>query len=428
MDGRPGRGEARPTHEEHGPGSQDRLPAPPRVGTPFGSWQGTTLRRRNYSAVLRTILSRGPLSRAEVADLTGLTPATVTKITAVLLSRGLVQEEFDRDAPRERGRPRIPVAVAPEGFAVAGVHIGALRTTVGLVGPRGQVVAESVVEHATDDASTLIAEAASAVAEIVADNAIRPVLGIGASIGGWVDTAAGTVVDHASLHWQGICLAEGLERATGMPVVLNNNARAMAMAEAWFGAARHADTFLFLSVGNIVGGAFVVDRTIHEGPRSAAVRLDHLPVRVRTSSRCGCGRYDCLQAVASDQAVLEAARRSGVASRSETIERLMARATAGETDAGRILRTRARHVGNAVGLLADILNPELVVVGGGILANPQYLDDLRHAAAAHSHTALDAGHLVVPSELGAHSLALASGALLLDAYYRDPLAYRPLAH
>ncbi|HEX6447385.1 MAG TPA: ROK family transcriptional regulator [Streptosporangiales bacterium] len=392
------------------------------------AWQGTTLRRRNFASIMRTVLAHGPISRTEIADAVGLTATTLTNVMSILIDAGLVKEDVGARTSGDRGRPKIPVVIDPAGLTVVGVHIGGRMTTVGLVDLSGVVGDEITIPHRGEDPHAVIRSASAAVTKLVGGRDHGgPVLGVGASIGGWVDTSAGTVVDHPSLPWHGVELRSELERRLDMPVLLDSNARAMALAESWFGAARGVGNLLYLSVGTIVSAAIVINGAIHRGPRAAAGHVNHLPVGARASQACTCGRRDCLQVAVSDRAVIQAARKAGIAGRTETIERLTARAEGGDARADRLLRTRARHLGYAIGLLTDVLNPDRVVLSGGILLAPHYLRDVLHATETRANTAADVAGLVVPSTLGEHSLALASGALLLDAYYRDPVAYPPLA-
>lgn len=392
------------------------------------SWQGTVVRRRNYASVLRTVLARGPISRVDVAREVGLTATAIGSITTPLIAAGLLREVPQTSLTRRRGRPKIPVAINPEGLTVVGVHFGAARTTVGLVDLSGRVVAERVSVHTSDVPGTLVRQAVNAGRRLMANlNRHGPLVGVGASIGGWVDAERGFVVDHPRLHWQGVQLRDILEDALGLPVICNNNARAMALSEAWLGTASLARNFVYVTIGAMAGCAIIIDGRIYNGSRSPAGYIEHLPIGVRGKVRCRCGRYDCLQAATSDDTLLMLARQSTTTSDVKSIPELAELARRGEAVAHRLLRTRARRVGYAVGLLADLLSPELIVLGGSVAETTDYLDELRAAAASSASATPDVKDLIRPTALGDHSLALASGALMLDAIYRDPLSFPPLS-
>ncbi|MEY9956625.1 ROK family transcriptional regulator [Streptacidiphilus sp. MAP5-52] len=380
--------------------------------------------RRNVAAIMRTVLGHGPQPRARIAELTGLSAGTVTRLTARLTSAGLLHELPGVLGPAESGRPRVPLDLSTARSAVVGVHIGLLRTTVGLVDPRGTVLGQAVHPHHSFQPGALVTQAAAAVEQLIGETgAGRRVLGIGVGIGGWVDSDHGTVVEHQPLGWRDVPLRALLSAALDRPLRLEGTVRAMALAESWYGAATRAQSLVELFIGNVVGSALVLDRRIHRGPHSAAGTLTHMPVARARGVRCGCGRSDCLQAVATDEAVLALARASGVARETDAFEDLVRRAQAGDRAAGTLLRRRARHVGRAAALLLDLVNPELMVLAGGPLLTPEYLPDVRRELARHSQLGGEAATRLVPSGLGPHALILSSAAPFLDAYFSDPLGF-----
>ncbi|SDU68406.1 Sugar kinase of the NBD/HSP70 family, may contain an N-terminal HTH domain [Jiangella alkaliphila] len=405
----------------------DQVWPPPHPVEPR-SWQGTTLRRQNYAAVLRTVLTDGPISRVDIARRVGLTPTAITNIVASLLRAGLVREVEPPSLGRDRGRPKVPVGIDPAGLTVLGIFIGGTQTSIGLIDLAGQLIAETDIEQTSESADELIEQTAAAARELITAVPLpTPVLGVGVSIGGWVDTERGTVRDHVHQHWIGAPLRDRLAERIGLPVVLNSNARAMALLESWLGAAKGVRDFIYVSIGALVGAALVIDGKVYDGAGSASGNIDHLSVRVRAQERCFCGRRDCLHVMVSDDATLRLAHQAGVDPSVASVRALAEVARAGDAAAQRVLRNRARHTGTAVGQLADLLNPELILLGGSILDAPEYLDDVRRRAAAGAHAAPSVADIVRPSVFGLHALSRASGALVLNQYYGDPLAHPPLA-
>ena len=380
--------------------------------------------RRNVASIMRTVLAHGPQPRARIAELTGLSAGTVTRLTARLTSAGMLDELPGVLGPAESGRPRVPLDLPTARNAVVGVHIGLLRTTVGLVDPRGTVLGQAVHQHRSHEPAELAAQAAVGVGQLIGElGAGRRVLGVGVGVGGWVDTDHGTVVEHQALGWRDVPLGALLTAALDLPLRLEGTVRAMALAESWYGAATGVDSAIELFIGNVVGSALVLDRRIHRGPRSAAGALTHFPVPGARGVRCDCGRTDCLQAVATDSAVLALARAAGAATGAEEIEDLARRAGEGDRAVATLLRRRARYVGRAAATLLDLVNPELVVLAGGPLLTPDFLPDARRELSRHSQLGDQAPQRLVPSGLGPHSLVLATAAPFLDAYFSDPLGF-----
>jgi predicted NBD/HSP70 family sugar kinase len=250
------------------------------------------------------------------------------------------------------------------------------------------------------------------------------VLGAGVCTGGWVDPGRGVVREHPVLGWRDVALTDVVSWL-GVPVAVDSSPRAFALAHSRLAAGHGGGNLLYLIVGNVVGAAQLVDGRPIAGRDSAAATVDHLPVGPSTGMPCSCGRRDCLWSLASDVAVVERARAAGLIDDRAQLEAVIARAAekgpAGRRASG-ILRDRARYAGTAVGLLLDLFAPDAVVLDGGILQTPEYLDALRDAAAVRSSRFADMDARIVTSGLGAGRLVRGAAALALDRFYRDPLA------
>jgi predicted NBD/HSP70 family sugar kinase len=394
------------------------------------------MRQGNASAVLRAVLAYGPVSRAEIVRHTGLSAPSVTKLTGALIEAGLLAEL----APVEptQGRPRVPLRVDPERTVALGVHIDLLRTTFGLVGVDGRIIAEREIVHPADPAlltpAEVVGRASEAIGTFLRERlGERRLVGTGVSIGGWVDGARGLVVEHGPLGWRHVpLLAEFGDRLPG-PLMLEQTVRAIARAELWFGAGREVDDFVLVFLGNVLGAAIVVDRTVHRGPGAAAGGIEHLLATDDPSVRCPKCGTGCLSASAGDIALLAQARAAGLldpapqpgASGSLDLERLVAIARpagsgSGDERAQELLRRRARRAGRAIATLVDLINPSRVVLAGGILVADEYLDDLRAEVAERSHRGPAVAADIVPADFGARTLVRSSAVPVLERVITEP--------
>lgn len=381
------------------------------------------LARSNVAAIVGAVLDRGPLPRARIADTTGLSAAAVTRLTARLIAAGLIRELPAVLGPHDSGRPRIPLDLDTEDRLAVGIHIGLLRTEIGLVDLRGEVFARSVLTHRSTEPGAVVRQAAVGAESLLEREGLgRTVLGYGVGVGGWVDSESGVVVEHASLGWSEVPLRALLAERFAQPVLLDSAVRGTARAECLFGAAAGAASIVELFIGNVVDAAVVIDRKVHRGPRGGAGRLTHLPIQGARGAVCVCGRRDCAQAVISDAAILGLARERGLAGPKDELGDLVARSGAGDRGAAEVLRERGRRVGQVAALLLDIVNPELVVVAGGPLATAEHLASAQREL-VHRHRAEQDTARLVPSALGEHSLVIACATVFLDAYYADPLSY-----
>ncbi|WP_077800168.1 ROK family protein [Streptomyces sp. JHA26] len=378
-------------------------------------------RRATAGVVLRSVLEHGPVARSTIARLTGLSPASVTDYCARFTRLGLVREAEQPRRSRGVGRPHVPLDLDDSRFVVGGVHVAVPYTTVALLDLRGRVVRQRELKHERTDPQGVLARAARALTAMLAEaRGVRP-LGVGLAAGGWVDRDSGVIVEHGLLGWRDVPAREALGALTGLPVHVDGRARALVNGERLFGRARGSGSVLHLFVGNVVDAAFATHDEVHHGPRSQAGTIAHLPVP-GGSEPCACGGTGCLQAELSERTLCRRARAAGITDGDDP-RHVLAAAGAGDPVAAALLLERSRATGRAAGLLADVLNPETVVVTEiGALHREDCLAALREAVGAER--AAD----VFPTSFPDSVLAVAGGSVVLDVLYRDPLGASPEAN
>lgn len=385
-------------------------------GTDLGA-----LRRRNLALVAQTVLRLGAPARAEIAQVTGLSATSLTKITAQLMEARTLVERV-AVAGGDTGRPRVPVALDTTYHRFIGLHIGLRRTTGGLVDLAGNVVAERVITHKRSSQNAILNEVRELCDELTgaAGGAAR-VLGAGVATGGRVDPDSGTVLHHPLLGWRDVRLGDELGPRP-YPVHVDSSVRALALAESYLGVARGAESAVFLFVGNIVGAGLLVEGRLRRGADSSAGTIDHLPVGGTVPGEpCHCGRHDCLAILASDVAVLGRARAAGLVGPQSSFEALVRKSRTGVDAAALLLRDRARYTGVAAGILLDLLDPEVLVLGGGLLQAPEHLDALIDAAAGRLSRP-EAAERILPTGLGEGTLVRGSASLPMHAFFSDPVS------
>ena len=385
-------------------------------------------RAANAAAVLRVVLLHGPVPRSRIAELSGLSPATVTRLYPLLAERGLVRELDEPDSAQTLGRPRVPVDLDASGWAVLGVHIGVRRSVFGLLDLRGKPLGASELEHEDLAPNAVIEQACARLRSLHARAAgQRRVLGLGVITGGRVDADAGVLDEHPELGWHGVDLRTEFARRTGLPVFVDEHVRAMAAAEALFGRARSAGSLGYLYVGNVLGFAYSADGAMHRGFRSGAGEIAHMPLGLASQAcapLCTCGARDCLLALAGERGVTERAVDLGVVPEAR-IGLVIKAARAGDERADHLLRQRAGNVGAAVAILSGILDPELfVVAGAGLTEAAEYLPDLLAGARQGQPRTGSAPVAILPTAFGAQVNPVAAASLVIDRVVRDPLGVR----
>ena len=371
------------------------------------------------AAVFAAIRQRGPIARDAIATRTGLSIATVNRQVSALLEAQLLRERPDLATVGAIGRPRIPVEINHEPYLTLGVHIGA-RTT--------SIVASDLFGRALDAVETPTPGGTQPAAlSALADSARRYLsrwhrrrpLWLGVAVGGVVDSADGHV-DHARLGWSQAPVGPVLASALGLPVSVASNVDAMAGAELLLGKQELRGSGLYVYARETVGFAQVIDGRVHS-PASGPGTVAGLPVQSELLG--GSGQ---LESTVSDEAVVAAARRTGILpaggpnSTIAALLRVARQQDAAGVAAGELLAERARVLGGAVALLRDALNPDDLVVGGqGFTEYPEGMDRLRAAFAERS---LLGPRAIRVSAFGNRVQEAGAGVVSLSSIYADPLA------
>jgi predicted NBD/HSP70 family sugar kinase len=342
--------------------------------------------------VFQTMLAHGPLTRAEVGRRTGLSAGAVTKAATPLLEDGWIVEVGRPAGDHLAGRPATLVAVRGERASFLGVKI----TTDELIGVLTDLTAAPLATRRAELDSRDVDSVVSAIARLVKrlTQSDRSVHSLGVTISGDVDGETGTVHHSPFLHWHGVPLAQLVERATGIPTVIENDVRALTVAEQWFGAGAGMASFALITVGTGIGCGLAIDGRVVSGAHGVAGEVGHLPVG-GTDRMCTCGNTGCVGAVASTQAIVEQARQ---ASGNEWLSMTEAVRLAHAGDpAVRAVFARAGHaLGLAIASVANLIGPERIIISGeGVASYDLFADHIRETFTAQAFGAASDCELIV---------------------------------
>ncbi|MFJ8903832.1 ROK family protein [Streptomyces sp. NPDC102351] len=335
------------------------------------------------SQVFTTVLAHGPLTRLDVARRAGLSPAAVTKAVRPLIEAGYLVEDADAEARPAPGRPANRVRVDGgralfTGLKVTGDEIIGVLTDLCcriLVARRVPLTGRAprdVLAVAVDLVNELRTEA---------DGFGVPVLGLGIALAGDVDRAEGTVRYSPFLDWHGVPLAGPAGAASGLPVTVDNDVRALTVAEQWFGDGVGLSDFAVVTVGAGIGCGLVVHGRVVSGAHGVAGEIGHVPVDP-DGPPCHCGNRGCLEAVAADAAILAQVREvtgSDVAGTAEAV----ALAHRGDEGARAVYARAGEAIGRGIATVANLLGPQRVIISGeGLAAYDLYARQIRDGFAA----------------------------------------------
>lgn len=318
------------------------------------------------SAVLAHIAANGPVSRADLARALNLSSAMASVVTKQLMDEGLLLE-LDEFAPAQRGRPaRLLGLSATAGHAV-GIKLGRDHVTMVELAIDSPLAIRSASEPLDPSSAAYLPDLVAMIQRFVSGATSR-LLGIGVGVPGTVDRQDSGVVDAPPLGMTAVPLGQILRQALGIPVIVENNINALAVAERLFGIGRHHGTFIVLAVGDEIGTAAIVDGMLVRGSNGAAGDLAHVRV-VADGAECECGNTGCLQAVIGPDALVSAARARGVIGDRATITALGAAADAGGAEAQAVFGEAGHVLGSTLAVVAQTLDPEVIIVLGGATAS-----------------------------------------------------------
>lgn len=319
------------------------------------------------SAVLGSLGTRGPLSRAALSRALGVSPATVTQATRELLGRGLIVE-LD-SVPSDGGRPARLLGLAHEGGGALGVKVTADHIAVVDVGLDGTI--RSSEQHPFDPgAPDALDRLGAMLADVIADRAGRPLLGVGIGVPGAANSQEAGVVNAPTLDWVETRLGPALRAALDVPVLVENDVNTLAVAESLYGTGRDLDSYLVVTIGRGIGCGIVVDGTVYRGSGGGAGEIGHIPVTV-DGPVCGCGGRGCLEAHVGDAALVRRARESGVIGDADGSDALLRAAQRGDVSAAAIYHDAGTVLGRALAGVVHTVDPEMILLlGEGIDAWP----------------------------------------------------------
>ena len=346
------------------------------------------VKAHNMQAVLLSLLtsvdSEGEklLSRIQLARKTNLSSTTITNLVAELIEQGIITEDKStrEDEQRSVGRPRTGLALIPDARYVVGVHIGVGLYRIAIMNLRAEIVCSKMVNFAINTPSEDVLQAISddineLVTSCSADR--RLILGVGVGASGLVDYQEGVNILAPNLDWHQVPIRDALESHLGLPVVVENNVRAMALGEAYFGCGREVGSVAFVYGRTGVGAGFVINHQLFRGSGTGAGEIGHMIMVPENGELCRCGNRGCLETQVSEAVIVRRSQGIAEAEPDGILARLLAKpgerspaecvfqaARQGDRAVLQLLKEIGHNLGVALANLVNILNPELIILGG----------------------------------------------------------------
>lgn len=361
----------------------------------------------------------GGISRVDLAKRMNLTRAAISTIISDLLNSGIILESANRTPGA--GRPPILLEINPQCAYVAGIDMGATHLTVMIANGAAHIVEEKEVpfeisrgpQACLDQADAVLRELLAKVRLQISD-----LKAIGVGVPGPIVSEEGMVLSPPIMPgWDRFPIRTTLEARWGCPVSLNNDAELGAVGEWAYGAGRSVQHLVYIKVGTGVGAGLLLDGHIYRGATGSAGEIGHITID-ENGRLCTCGNRGCLETVAGGIGIAQIAREAVLSKKATqlaaiaSLEQITAydvatAARRGDLVAQQILAQAGAYLGIAVASLVNLINPEMVIVGGGVAQiGDLLLEQIRLAVKKRSLPAVANKVQITTALLGRRSIGI----------------------
>jgi predicted NBD/HSP70 family sugar kinase len=383
------------------------------------------IRAINRSHVLNAIKTYGPIGRADIARRTGLSPATVTSISAKLISQDLVLEKSAGDS--SGGRPPILLVINPKGAYVVGIKLTETHAICALTDLEALVIAKSSMPLSGHDPEVVVNDLAQMVLSIIRGQKIskKSLLGVGVGLAGIVDAEEGILRQSPIYGWENVPLRSMLQNKLHIPVYIENDVNTLTLTEKWFGHGQGLDNFLTVTIGRGVGLGIVVNGQFYRGQTGGAGEFGHTAIDPQ-GPICACGKRGCLEAYVGDpglvRAAQEAVARGQLPGPVESLDDLLSLAQQGNKTAIRIFQEAGQILGLGVANLINLFNPKKIIISGEGTRESDFLfPSMQESVQQNTMPGLFDPDTVVTAPWGDDAWARGAAGLVLREVFESPI-------
>ncbi|MDT8307883.1 MAG: ROK family transcriptional regulator [Anaerolineae bacterium] len=394
------------------------------------------VRAHNLSRVLTLIHRTGSMSRADLVRQSGLSATTISSLVGDLLASGFVHESGT--GVSSGGRPPILLQFDYKFRHVLGVDIGATHIHVIVMDFRGDIVASRFcrIDVIVDPHGT-IAAIRRLLQEVLdeAPLALEQISGLGVTI---PTPLAGEKLDTLTTiympAWEGVDLLAQIADAFALPVYLDNDANAGAVAEKWWGQGQAYDNLAYIKLGVGVGSGLILNGEIYRGSGGTAGEIGHTTINV-DGPPCRCGNRGCMESYVGANALVTAVKQlcqeraqPAAGERVLTVGDIAAAALEGDPVCSEVVQRTGAYLGTAIANLLNLLNPALIILGGDLVAaGDLLLDAVCAAVRQRAMPKASAESEIVISRLGRDAVAIGAATLAIQNAFRPSRLAHTLA-
>ncbi|CAN7179319.1 ROK family transcriptional regulator [Paenibacillus sp. LjRoot153] len=327
------------------------------------------VKKINKTIVLHHIRTDSPISRAKIAEITGLTKATVSSLVNELIESSLVEEIGAGESSGGR-KPMMLLFNSMAGYAI-GVDLGVHDMLAVLTDLTGKVIRENRIQHHNESVEQVTHLLKTTIRELIetAPESVYGVIGIGLGVPGIVDEE-GNLLFAPNLGWENVPLQSQLEAEFGLPVVIDNEANAGAVGEKQFGAGKDTANLIYVSIGMGIGAGIIIKNELYRGATGFSGEIGHISIQ-HDGPKCRCGSLGCWELYASEHALLEQAGRE--LGHEVDLEIMLRKAESGDTRVISLFERLGYYLGVGVVNIINGYNPEFIILGGRLAGGEKWL-------------------------------------------------------
>ena len=388
------------------------------------------LSRINTTLILKTIWEHSSISRTDIVDRTNLTAATVSRIVCKLNRNGFVREVGHGKS--SGGRKPILVELSPRAIMVIGIDVEIDEINSVLIDLKGNIIERKTIKNKEVKQDRILKKIIDIVNELmVISNNKEKIIGIGIGIHGLVDYYKGISIYPPAFRWSNVPVAEIIHKECKLPVILDNNVRALAQGEKWFGVAKKMQNFICLKVDAGIGSGIFTNGNPYRGGSMAAGEVGHIVVD-EDGPLCVCGNYGCLDSLATISALINRTKkiiRQGAESKIYNMvngkldeineDIIFEAAKKDDSIALQVLRDTGRYLGIAIASIINVLNPEAVIIEGKIIEAGEFVFQSVRETVKNKALSYPLKHVkIMTGMLGKDGVAIGAATLIFERFLK----------
>lgn len=392
------------------------------------TWNQHVVKKENKALVLETIKNHSPISRADIANLTGLNKGTVSSLVSELLEEQLINES----GPGESSGGRRPVMLLFNqlaGYSI-GIDLGVNYLLGVLTDLKGNISHEKLIKFNNLSFEEIEQKLFDVVDHLILHTPSCPygVIGIGIGVPGAVNKS-GKILLAPNLGWKNVDLQAILQAKYDLPVIIENEANAGAYGEKKYGAGKESNHIIYVSVGIGIGVGIIFNGNLYRGNNGFSGELGHMTIKVN-GAKCRCGSEGCWELYASEQALVRNAERLGItppANEKLSLESLTALAENGDVNTINLFKQIGDYLGVGINNIINIFNPEQIIIGNRMASAKEWLKEPLNDRFINQSLWFNQMDLQINfSELLTHSAALGVAAFSVENFFKHEVQYKSI--